>query len=422
MAPHRFWIAALTASLLLTACSATPASPISTLAPPAATPTSSPPGPSPTPLPIPASPTLAPSPSPQALSSVSALPDPAGYTWQLVASGLDRPTDLQPSGDGSGGLFVLEQIGRIRILAGGQLLPAPLLDITDRVGSDGSEQGLLGLALHPNFGSNGWIYVNYTDRNGDTHLARFTVHGSTADPASEKQLLLIRQPFANHNGGSLAFGPDGYLYAGLGDGGSGGDPYGNAQSGNTLLGKILRLDVDHGDPYAIPATNPFAVGGAAPEIWALGLRNPWRFTFDRLTGDLWIGDVGQNTWEEINFVPANTPGGLNFGWNWMEATHPYQGDPSGQFTPPLAEYSHAQGCSVTGGVVYRGLALPAWQGVYLFGDFCSGTVWGLLNSSGAQPLFQTGFRLSTFGQDEAGEVYLADYGSGSVYQLVSQAE
>jgi glucose/arabinose dehydrogenase len=316
-------------------------------------------------------------------------------------------------------LFIVEQPGRIRILKNGQLLDAPFLDIRDRVGSNGSERGLLGLAFHPKFAENGYFYVNYTDRDGNTHIARFTAKGDSADPASEKRLLFVQQPFPNHNGGALAFGPDGYLYIGLGDGGSQGDPYGNAQSLNSMLGKILRIDVDHGDPYAIPADNPFVnSGGAYKEIWAYGLRNPWRFSFDRLTKDLWIGDVGQDLWEEIDFVSAGTPGGLNFGWNKMEGRHPYKGSNQPEFTAPVAEYPHGAECSVTGGYVYRGAALPEWQGVYFYGDYCSGKIWGLPRPAlgQSQLLFQTGFRISTFGVDEAGELYVADY-NGTIYRL-----
>jgi glucose/arabinose dehydrogenase len=243
------------------------------------------------------------------------------------------------------------------------------------------------------------------------------------DIATQKILLKVKQPYPNHNGGGLAFGPDGYLYLGLGDGGSAGDPLGNGQSLNTFLGKILRLDVDNGEPYAIPADNPFAGSGEAyPEIWAYGLRNPWRFSFDRATGDLFIGDVGQDQWEEINFVPAGAAGGLNFGWNIREGLHPYKGDApaNAQLTDPVAEYSHNLGCSVTGGVVYRGQALPEFSGIYLFGDFCTGTIWGLIqpgSGNQVQALFESGLGISTFGVDETGEVYLADYKRGTIYQL-----
>jgi glucose/arabinose dehydrogenase len=337
-----------------------------------------------------------------------------------VTNGLAAPTDIRNAGDGSGRLFIVEQPGRIRVLKNGQFNPAPFLDITARVGSRGSEQGLLGLAFHPKFAQNGYFYVNYTDLDGNTHLSRFTASGDSADPASEMELLGVKQPFANHNGGALAFGPDGYLYIGLGDGGSSGDPYDNAQSFGTWLGKILRLDVNTPEtPYGVPMTNPFN-DQRLSEIWALGLRNPWRFSFDAATGDLWIGDVGQNLWEEIDFVPAGSHGGLNFGWNRMEATHPFKGSPQPEFTAPVTEYPHGAECSVTGGYVYRGAALPAWQGVYFYGDYCSGKIWGLPSppGPGVQPrlLFETGFKISTFGVDEAGELYVADY-SGALYRL-----
>lgn len=362
----------------------------------------------PTPLPITVRPTAA---------VPIQIPDPAAYTLTRIVS-INAPTDIKNAGDGSGRLFVLEQPGRIRIIKDNKLLDAPFLDITDRVGSSGSEQGLLGLAFHPKFSQNGYFYVNYTDQKGDTHISRFTTSGDSADPASEKQLIFVDQPFPNHNGGALAFGPDGFLYIGLGDGGSQGDPYGNGQSTNTLLGKILRIDVNNGDPYGIPADNPFANGGGSKEIWAYGLRNPWRISFDRSTNDLWIGDVGQSQWEEIDFVPAGTPGGLNFGWNKMEGRHPYKNNNQPILTMPIVEYPHGAECSVTGGYVYRGAALPTWQGVYFYGDYCSGKIWGLINGPSKRPklLFDIGLRVSTFGVDEAGELYVADY-NGAIYRL-----
>ncbi len=363
---------------------------------------------------------LTPPPTPTNAHNALKIPEPGGYGWATVASGLNTPTDIQSAHDGSGRVFIVEQAGRIMIIKNNQLQGTLFLDISERVGSKGSEQGLLGLAFHPHFSQNGYFYVNYTDKNGNTHIARFSASGERADPASEKKLLFVQQPFSNHNGGGLAFGPDGYLYIGLGDGGSQGDPYGNGQSANTLLGKILRLDVDHGDPFAIPAGNPFVTNGQGlKEIWSLGLRNPWRFSFDRLTGDLWIGDVGQDLWEEIDFVPAGSPGGLNFGWNKMEGNHPFKGSNQPGFTSPAAEYPHGPECAVTGGYVYRGEALPEWQGIYFYGDYCSGTIWGLPTPfQGQAPLllFQTGFKISTFGLDDSGELYVADY-TGSIYRL-----
>jgi glucose/arabinose dehydrogenase len=358
--------------------------------------------------------------------TVTSFPDPAGFTWAPVVSGLQKPLGLAALPDGSGRMFILEQAGTIRIVQNGSLLPDPLLDIRARVGSQGTEQGLLGIALHPDFAKNGYFYVNYTDTNGNTVIARYQVSSqdpNQADPNSEKVLLRVDQPYPNHNGGSMVFGPDGFLYMGLGDGGSGGDPHGNGQSTQTLLGKLLRVDVNGGDPYAIPPSNPFAKGGGKAEIWAYGLRNPWRFSFDRLTGDLYVADVGQDNWEEIDFLPAGSPGGSDFGWNYREATHPFRGSPPASLplVDPVSEYSHANGCSVTGGFVYRGQALPEFRGVYLFGDYCSGLVWGLLRGADgswqSNLLFQTGYNVSSFGQDTSGEIYLLDLSSGTVFRL-----
>jgi glucose/arabinose dehydrogenase len=350
----------------------------------------------------------------------STFPNPDNYAWETVISGLDRPVDLQHAGDGSGRLFIIEKVGRIRVFQDGQLLDTPYLNITDRVGSGGNEQGLLGLAFHPNYAVNGLLFVNYTDTSGDTVISRFRVTGDSnvADHTGETVLLRVSQPFRNHNGGVLAFGPDGYLYAGLGDGGSAGDPQGNGQRLDTLLGKILRLDVDSAEPYAIPPDNPFG-----NEIWAYGLRNPWRMSFDSQTGDFYIGDVGQNQWEEIDYLSAGTSGGTNFGWNYFEGTHPYEGSPpqGAQLVPPVVEYNHSQGCSVTGGYVYRG-AMPEWNGIYLYADYCSGIVWGLIRSDGGwqnQVLFSGVGRITSFGQDESGEVYLI-LDSGQILQLAAR--
>lgn len=356
-------------------------------------------------------------PTPPTPTDVTDFPDPDAYFWETVASGLVRPVDLQHAGDGSGRLFLIEKVGRIRVWQAGQLLNVPFLDIDNRVGSNGNEQGLLGLAFHPRYLENGLFFVNYTDKDGNTIIARYRVTSdpNIADPNSEVALLRVNQPFGNHNGGVLAFGPDGHLYAGLGDGGSAGDPFGNGQKLDTLLGKILRLDVDSAEPYAIPADNPFG-----NEIWAYGLRNPWRMSFDRATGDLYIGDVGQGNWEEIDFMPAGAPGGVNFGWDYFEGTHPFEGTPpqGAQFVPPVAEYNHSEGCSVTGGYVYRGV-MPEWYGIYLYGDYCSGTVWGLIRSDGGwqeQVLFGGVGRITSFGQDESGEVYIILDG-GSILRL-----
>ncbi len=357
-------------------------------------------------------------------ASVTRLPDAQAYLWRVVGQGFERPLDLvDPFGDGSA-LLVVEQGGRIRWLVDGQPGPTPFLDLSRKVSTGGSEQGLLGIALHPDYANNRLLYVNYTDRRGNTVIAQFraAADGRTADAQSEQVLLRVDQPYANHNGGGLAFGPDGFLYLGLGDGGAGGDPQGNAQNPRSLLGKLLRLAVDGQGGYAIPADNPFAGGGGQPEIWALGLRNPWRFSFDRWTGDLYIADVGQNQWEEVNFLPANAPGGVNFGWDFREGQHPYEGKaPEGlQLTDPIWEYGHDQGCSVTGGFVYRGVALPEWRGVYLAADYCRGTVWGLLPGADgwqAAALFDLNENISAFGQDAAGELYALGHQSGQIFRL-----
>jgi glucose/arabinose dehydrogenase len=381
-----------------------------TLSTPTQTPTSTP-TPTPTPTPV----------------TVSELPDPSGYSWQELVSGLDQPEGLMNAGDGSGRLFILEQGGLIRILKDGALLPTPFLDLTQKVDCCG-EKGLLGLVFHPNYLQNGFFYVDYTEKTGNqlfTVIARYSVSANDpnqADPNTEMRMLHIKQPFQNHKGGQLAFGPDGYLYIGMGDGGSEGDPDGNGQSLQTLLGKILRIDVDHDEPYAVPSDNPYVNGGGLWEIWASGLRNPWRFSFDRLNGDLYIGDVGQDAWEEINWLRADSSGGVNFGWSFFEGTHPYRGSPPAaiKFVMPVAEYSHDFGNAVIGGYVYRGIDLPAWQGVYLYGDYGSGRVWGLLHLKDGSwqnaEMFQTGRQISSFGVDENGEIYLVD-NAGSILML-----
>jgi glucose/arabinose dehydrogenase len=353
--------------------------------------------------------------TPTSPSTVNAdqFPDSSGYEWKPFISGLTRPVDLKSSFDGSGRLFVIEKYGAIRVVKDGQLLDQPFLNIDDRVNDESNEMGLLGLAFHPDFEQNGYFYVNYTGEGGDTRISRFTANGDTADPNSEKVLMVIDQPFPNHNGGSVAFGPDGYLYLGLGDGGAAGDPFKNGQNTETLLGKILRIDVNNGDPYAIPADNPFG-----NEVWTYGLRNPWRFSFDRATGDLWIGDVGQNVYEEIDYLPAGSPGGANFGWNVMEGNHGYDGEAQPGLLLPAVEYSHDYGCSVTGGYVYRG-SMPEWNGIYFYGDYCTGTVWGVILSNGqwqSQVLFEPDLRITSFGEDESGELYLVS-DAGNVYIL-----
>lgn len=348
--------------------------------------------------------------------TVSEFPNANNYEWSLIASGLNRPVDVQSAFDGSGRLFILEKYGVIRVYENGQLLEQSFLDISNRVDDSGNEMGLLGLAFHPDYEQNGFFYVNYTGTGGDTFISRFQANGYAADAGSESILLKVNQPYPNHNGGAVVFGPAGYLYLGLGDGGSGGDPHKNGQDTASLLGKILRIDVNSGGPYSIPSDNPFG-----NEVWAYGLRNPWRISFDRSTGDLWIGDVGQGDWEEIDYLPIGSPGGANFGWSIMEGNHPYDGEAKPGLLLPVAEYSHDFGCSVTGGYVYRG-AMPEWNGIYLYGDYCSGYVWGLILSEGqwqSQLLFETNVRITSFGQDESGEIYLAS-DAGGVYFLIKK--
>ena len=344
----------------------------------------------------------------------------------LVTSGLENPLFLTHAGDGSGRLYVVEQPGRIRLVEQGALSPVPFLDIVDRVLMDDAERGLLGLAFHPDYRRNGRFFVNYTRwPDGATVVAEYRHGGSSASVSREERVILtIKQPESNHNGGMLAFGPDGYLYIGMGDGGAWGDPGNRAQNLNELLGKILRIDVDRGDPYAIPDDNPFAKGGGRPEIYAVGMRNPWRFSFDRDTGELWVADVGQKKWEEVDLV---TPGG-NYGWRLMEGAHCYNPPvscPTAGLALPAMEYGHEAGrCSIIGGYVYRGRAIPAIRGAYVSGDFCSGEVFVFRKSDGAAAagptvLLKAGFRIASFGQDEAGELYVADHGGG-IYRLVSR--
>lgn len=370
-------------------------------------------------------PTVTPTPVP---ATVSELPNPSGYAWETVASGLNQPTGLVSVADGSGRLFIIEQAGAIKILKDGSVLDVPFLDLTQKVNCCG-ERGLLGLIFHPRYAENGYFFVDYTEEESGqlyTVIARYTVSTNDpdlADPNSEERLLQIEQPFQNHKGGQVQFGPDGYLYIGMGDGGSEGDPLGNGQSLQILLGKILRIDVDNGQPYAIPADNPYVSGGGLPEIWAYGLRNPWRFSFDRLTGDLYISDVGQDAWEEVDYLPAGSPGGANFGWRYYEGSHPYRDSPpTGEtFVMPVAEYNHTlPNPAVIGGYVYRGQSLPAWWGVYLYGDYGSGRVWGLLHLADGSwqnaQMFDTGINISSFGEDQSGEIYLVDY-AGNILKL-----
>jgi glucose/arabinose dehydrogenase len=339
-----------------------------------------------------------------------------------VAGGITHPTAIVNAGDGSGRLFLVEQGGRIKILRNGKVLPAPFLDISHLVTRDGGEQGLLGLAFPPDFAHRKNFYINYTNKTGigNTVVARVQVSQDPdrADASSLKQLLTITQPYANHNGGNLVFGPDKMLYIGTGDGGSANDPKGNGQNKKSLLGKLLRIEVlGSTKPYEIPAGNPFR-----NEIWAYGLRNPWRFSFDRITGDLYIADVGQNKVEEIDLQPAGAGAGTNYGWNIMEGSDCFQHATCKKegLVLPIAEYRHGKGdCSVTGGYVYRG-SNKALQGIYFYGDFCSGRIWGLQHVGGKwqNSLYKDSkLAVSTFGEDEAGELYLADYGKGDIYRL-----
>jgi glucose/arabinose dehydrogenase len=383
-----------------------------------------------------ASPSAVPTLPPTQLPPPQGFPEPSAFIWRGVAEGLESPVDLQNAGDAR--LFIVEQRGMVRIFDDSGLRDEPFLDIRDRVNDTGNEQGLLGLAFSPSYASDGAFFVNYTMGTGDTIISRFRVSDdpNRADPDSEQVLLKIDQPYANHNGGRLAFGLDGDLYIGTGDGGSQGDPQGRAQNLSSLLGKILRLDVRGGGAYAIPPDNPFSQGGGRPEIWAYGLRNPWRFAFDSATGDLFIGDVGQDTWEEIDVVSASAPAGAaprpsnqipaegrgaNFGWNLREGLAGYNGDASPAFTDPVAVYSHAVGgCSVTGGEIVRDPALPEWQGVYLYGDFCTGLIWGLFRDAEGnwqnQQLYDTAFQITSFGTGSDGRVYVLDR-AGGVYRL-----
>jgi len=359
--------------------------------------------------------------------------------WPEIAlsegvSGFSRSVGMTTAGDGSGRLFVIEQAGVIEVVKDGQIQTPPFLDISDRVTCCG-EQGLLGIAFPPGDGVKDHFYIHYNtteerDPNAPPQLvsrtSRFALNpdGETADPDSEEIILTYDQPFTNHNGGHLAFGPDGYLYIGAGDGGAGGDPDDRAQSLDDILGKMLRIDVEAGvAPYAIPPDNPF-IGQAdvPPEIWAYGLRNPWRYSFDHLSGDLYIADVGQNAWEEINVQAASSAGGENYGWRIMEGNHCFNPDPcsSDGFMPPVWEYSHDNGDrSITGGYVYRGHGVPGLNGVYLYGDFISGRLWGLRQSEGGwenRLLLPTDYSISSFGEDENGDVWLVNFG-GSIHRV-----
>ncbi|HUE95310.1 MAG TPA: PQQ-dependent sugar dehydrogenase [Longimicrobiaceae bacterium] len=363
-------------------------------------------------------------------SSAGAPPAESSLRLRLVevTGGLARPLFVTHAGDGSGRLFIVEQGGAIRILRAGRLLAEPFLDARPLLDKSGGERGLLGLAFAPDYPASGRFYSAHTAPGPSVRLTRLQVSADPdrAEAASARVVLEMPDPASNHNGGMIAFGPDGYLWHGTGDGGRAGDPWDNARNPSSLLGKMLRLDVGS-EPYGIPPENPFALaGGGRPEIWALGLRNPWRFSFDRATGELWIADVGQNAWEEINVEDPRRGGGRHYGWRTMEGPACFSPrrdcDRSG-LTPPLYAYGRDQGCSVTGGYVYRGRAIPALVGTYLFSDYCSGTLWGLRRSddgpSVVEVLLETGLAVSSFGEDAEGEVYLCDHRRGRVVRLAS---
>jgi glucose/arabinose dehydrogenase len=350
-------------------------------------------------------------------------------------SGLQEPVHITSAKDGSNRLFVVEQAGQIQIVQAGKTLKKPFLDISDRIAA-GGEQGLLSVAFPPDYARKKHFYVYYTNKAGNLTIARYrlTANANVADPRSEQVILTVNHPSnSNHNGGQLAFGGDGFLYVGTGDGGGGGDPANNAQNPNSLLGKLLRLDVESPKvkTYAIPKTNPFTnskdrSNSVRDEIWALGLRNPWRFSFDRKTNDLYIGDVGQGAYEEVDFQRSTSAGGQNYGWKIREGKHPFDTSiaaPAG-LVSPVAEYDHSQGSSITGGFVYRGIANPRLQGLYIYGDFVSGNLWGLRKTTKGwqnKRLLNTSLNISTFGEDEQGNLYVADYSQGDIYQITQKS-
>ncbi|MGJ3237499.1 MAG: PQQ-dependent sugar dehydrogenase [Anaerolineae bacterium] len=368
-------------------------------------------------------------PTPEPVIVRDGIPAVETLRFEPVITNLVRPLYVTHAGDGSGRLFVVEQRGRINVWDGESL--SIFLDISNLVsqealGTGYTERGLLGLAFHPDYAENGTFFVNYTDRSGGTVIARYQVSAdpNLADTSTAEIIFTVEQPFANHNGGHMAFDAEGYLYVSLGDGGSAGDPFNAGQDPTDLLGTIMRLDVDAETGYAIPEDNPFVgTNAGADEVWSYGWRNPWRFSFDRLTGDMFIGDVGQAQWEEVNFEPVDSEGGLNYGWKFFEATRVYEGggDPSA-VVMPFAEYDHAGGsCSVTAGYNYRGEILPDWESVFFYGDYCSGRIWTAYRTAEdvwvTDLLTDTNFTISSFGEDEAGELYIVNYG-GTVLQVL----
>lgn len=343
-----------------------------------------------------------------------------------VANNLSRPLFLTYSPDDTGRLFIVEQGGTIRVLQEGRLLAEPFLDVSSLVSCCG-ERGLLGLAFHPNFRQNNLFFINYTNRQGSTVVARYRANGNRADAASAQILLTIEQPYANHNGGMIAFGPDNMLYIGMGDGGAGGDPINAGQRLDTLLGKILRIDVNRSEgnrAYAIPADNP-TLAGRKSEIWSYGWRNPWRFSFDRQTGDMWIADVGQNAVEEVHFQPATSKGGENYGWRIMEGDrcfNPSQNCNREGLVMPVLTYTHDQGRSITGGYRYRGSAMPAFRGTYFYADYVSGRIWAAIPQGDrwqSREILRTDLNISSFGEDAAGELYVIDH-RGTVYRMAQR--
>ncbi len=356
-------------------------------------------------------------------------------TVEKIQGGITNPTFVvSPPGD-TARLFILEQDGLIKIIKNGTLLETPFLDVSG-ISSSGGERGLLGLAFHPDYALNGHFYINYTDNGGDTRVDRGKVSDNPdiAEPDSLVNIITIDQPYSNHNGGMIAFGPtDGYLYIGMGDGGSAGDPGNRAQDPSTLLGKMLRIDIDGDFPYSVPSTNPYYNNpDTLGEIWAFGVRNPWRWSFDRETADMYMGDVGQNEWEEINFQPASSSGGENYGWRLKEGTHCYNPptdcDPGG-LTDPITEYDHNPECSITGGYVYRGCAIPDLQGTYFYADYCSDRIWSfrydganitdsMERTSELVPPEGSYAGISSFGQDALGELYIVDQGRDAIYKIV----